>query len=173
MLYRCDVSTKEGKKMKYFRVCIALFILAAPLMANDTSNVITIGDFDATFQGFSFSHGGLVSVDMEATESLPIEIDFIFDLPNGLGMNNSELSGWFPGRALILDLGEIPLEKKIALPEDSFTPFLLPEEIIAGHTYLIKTADAQYSGRIRILSFEAENSLLTFNWVNLDGEVLN
>ncbi len=154
--------------MKHFRVCMVLIILAAPLMAKEANAVVTIGDFDSTLQGFSFSHGGLAAVDMETADSLPIEIDFIFDMPNGLGMNNGKLSGWFPGQAMILDLGEISLEEKIELPEDSFTPFLAPEEIIPGHTYLIKTADTGNSGRIRIISFDTEKNLLTFNWVNLN-----
>ena len=96
-----------------------------------------------------------------------MEIDFIFDLPKGLGMNNSELSASFSGQALIMDLGEIPLEEKTDLAEDAFTPFLQPEEIIEGHTYLIKTADTKEYGRIRIINFEAESGLLTFKWVNV------
>ena len=125
--------------MKLLRVCMLFLILAFPLMAGETGDVLTIGDFDTSFQGFSFSLGGLVTLDMETAESLPLDIDFILDMPNGLGMNNSELSGWFLGRAMITDLGEIALEEKVELPEDSFTPFLLPEEIFEGHTYLTKT----------------------------------
>ena len=153
--------------MNKIGVLIVLFILAAPLMAVEPPNNIVINDFDESFQGFSFSNGGLLTAVSE-DESLSDEIDFIFDLPNGLGMNNRELSTWFSGEALILDLGEVPLDENMNIPEDGFTTFLNSDEIITGHTYLIKTASAVRYGKIRITEVDSANSRLTFNWLYLD-----
>ena len=150
--------------MKYFRLLVALLILTVSITADEKAKLVTMGDFDLTKQGFSFALGELVTADVEA-ENLTNEIDFIFDLPNGLGMNNSELTDWFTGQAQILDLGEIPLDKKPIKPEGEFSSFLIPDEIVVGHTYLIKTSMMEEYGRIQIVEFDNEKSLLTFKWV--------
>ncbi|MBI9107006.1 MAG: hypothetical protein JEZ04_09700 [Spirochaetales bacterium] len=153
--------------MKIIKIFIVLILLAAPVMAEKNRDVVTIGEFDSTLQGFSFTSGGIVKVDEEA-ESLPIKIDFIFDLPNGLGMNNSALDSWFPGEGMVQDLGNIPLEKNVDFIDDDFAPYLIPDEIIAGHTYLMKLAGSDKYGRIKIIDFDEDNSRLTFKWVYLD-----
>ena len=150
--------------MKFIRALIVLIILAGPLMAEESGDVVILGDFDNTFQGFGFSRGELITVDPES-ESLTGDIDFILDLPNGLGMNNSILADWFSGEAVILDLGDVPLEETSDLPAGDFTPFLMPEEIIEGNTYLVQWAEAGHYGMFRILDFDSENSLLSFNWI--------
>jgi hypothetical protein len=153
--------------MKILKAIIVLLILSLPVMAQKSQNVITIGGFDSMMQGFSFSLGGLVTVDGESG-SLPHKIDFIFDMPNGLGMNNSELDSWFPGDGLVQDLGSIPLEKDADLIEDEFAPYLIPDEIIPGHTYLMKLAGTEKYGRIKIVEFDRYNNLLSFEWIYLD-----
>ncbi|MDA3957043.1 hypothetical protein [Oceanispirochaeta sp.] len=153
--------------MKFSKILIALIMLAGPILAEDSNHFITMADFDKTFQGFSFLQGELVSIDMEA-ENLSDHIDFIFDLPNGLGMNNGALDGWFAGKAMILDLGDMPIESILEMDEEDFTPYLIPEELIPGHTYHIKTADTKHQGRIRIVEFDTDQSLLSFNWLKLD-----
>jgi len=152
--------------MKFIKVLAALLLMAGPVMAEKSHDTVVMGDFDSTAQGFSFSRGELISVDREA-ESLSMEIDFIFDIPNGLGMNNGELGSWFSGRAMIADLGDIPLDKKANPAEDEFTPFLIPDEMIPGHTYLIRTADSKHYGKIRIEEFDYDNSRLVFSWVSM------
>ena len=164
ILYAHHQSANKRKNMKYRNVLVALLIFVASVLAEEPGDVVILGDFDDTFQGFSFSRGELVTVDPDSG-SLPAEISFIVDLPNGLGMNNSNLSDWFSGKALILDLGNVPLEESEVFPEGEFIPFLLPEEIIAGHTYLVKTGDTADYGMIRIVDFDSEKSLLTFDWI--------
>ncbi|MCK5347188.1 MAG: hypothetical protein KAR20_27455 [Candidatus Heimdallarchaeota archaeon] len=153
--------------MKYLTVFIALIALVLPVMAEESSESIQMGDFDKTLQGFSLNRGELIIVDMEE-EGLPLDIDFIFDMPNGLGMNNKELAPVFSGTAGIIDLGPVPLNDDSDIPAEGFTLFLVPEDIIPGHTYLIRTADAEHSGKIQIVQFDVENQLLEFTWVYSD-----
>ncbi len=155
--------------MKVFRtlIVLVLVVLSGPLMAEVPGDVVVLGDFDDTFQGFGFDTGELVTVDMEA-ESLPAEIDFIFDLPNGLGMNNRALGSWFSGEATVLDLGDVPLEETADYPSADFAPFLLPEEIIVGHSYLVKNDEGIYSGMFRIVDFDSEGGQLSFRWIGTD-----
>lgn len=134
-----------------------------PVMAEETINTIQMGDFDKTLQGFSLSKGELVTVNM--AEGLPLEIDFIFDMPNGLGMNNKDLTSKFMGTAGIYDLGPVSMNDESTFSLDNFSIFLNPDEIISGHTYLIKTSVEGSYGKIRIVSFDAENEILEFNWV--------
>ena len=154
-------------KTRIIKTIVVLMLLSTPLMAEKKSNVITIADFDEGFKGFSFSLGKLISLENER-ERFPIELDFIFDLPNGLGMNNTELDSIFSGEAMIQDLGKISLEKDADIIEDEYVPFLSPEEIITGHTYEIKTAKTGQTGRIQIINVDMERDLLTFRWVLLD-----
>jgi hypothetical protein len=80
-------------------------------------------------------------------------------------MNNSELTEWFPGKVEIIDLGQISLDTETDIPTEGFNPFLGPEGIIPGHTYLIRTSNLDKFGKIHILEFDVENELLTFDWV--------
>jgi hypothetical protein len=156
--------------MKFLKVLMTLIILAGPVMAKESQKVVLINDFDSSLQGFSLTTGKLITVDQEAG-SLPMEIDFIFDIPNGVGMNNSQLGDWFHGEAMILDLGDIPINKKIDLPDADLAPYLIPSEIVEGHTYMIQTADANHYGRIKIVQFDEDNSTLSFTWVYLNTEL--
>jgi len=153
--------------MKFIKVFVVLILLAGPVMAEKSRDVITIADFDTSLQGFSFKSGKLIKVDPEA-EILPLKIDFIFDMPNGLGMNNSELDDWFPGEALVQDLGSIPIEEETDLIEDKFSAYLIPDEIIIGHTYLMKLAETNRYGKIHIVDIAPDNNLLAFKWVYLN-----
>ena len=153
--------------MKYLIMLIALLTLASSLMAEDSAQVMTMDDFDVSKMGFSFSAGELISVDADDA-SLPMEIDFIFDIPNGLGMNNSALGQWFKGNTMILDLGEIELDESIEILEDDYAPYLVPDEIIPGHTYQVMTVDASYYGRLKVLEFNYDNSHLSFEWIKIE-----
>lgn len=154
--------------MKYFTVILMLIAMALPAIAEESLDIVQMGDFDKTFQGFSLSNGTLIDVDIEG-DGLPIDIDFIFDMPNGLGMNNEDLSGWFTGKAGIIDLGPVSLEDDdTVIPAMGFNPFLEPDNIIPGHTYLIQTGNEEHYGKIQIVQFDAENELLEFTWVYLD-----
>ena len=152
--------------MKYFVIVIMLFIIVLPITAEESSEIIKLSDFDKSQEGFSFSKGELVQIDPSA-DQFPMDVDFMFDMPNGLGMNNSELTKWFPGTAVIIDLGEIPLHTVIKNPLDGYTPFLDPEMIIPGHSYFIRTADSEHFGKIHIVKFDSENEMIEFTWVNL------
>ena len=152
--------------MKYFTILIMLFTIMLPLTAQESSNIIQMKDFDKSMDGFSFAQGGLVKLSQES-EGFPPEIDFIFDMPSGLGMNNSELTEWFPGKTEIIDMGEISLDTETQVPTEGFTPFLGPEDIIPGHTYLIRTANTEYYGKINVVQFDEENELIEFTWVFL------
>ena len=88
-------------------------------------------------------------------------------MPSGLGMNNSELTEWFPGNAGIIDLGSVNLEIDIEIPEEGFNPFIDPEGLIPGHTFLIRTADGKHFGKIHIINFDMESELLEFTWIYL------
>ncbi len=143
-----------------------LITIALPLTAEESSEIIKMADFDRSFEGFSFSNGELIKLD-PAEGSFPMEIDFIFDMPSGLGMNNSELTEWFPGRAGIIDLGPVSLESDTELSVEGFNPFLDPESIISGHTYLILTADTEHFGKIHIINFDSESELVEFTWIYL------
>jgi len=153
--------------MKYLTAFIVLITLSMPLMSAESSKVIKMTDFDRSFEGFSVSTGELIKLN-PAEGSFPMEIDFIFDMPSGLGMNNSELTDWFPGKAGIIDLGSVALDIVTEIPVEGFNPFLDPESMIPGHTYLILTADAENYGKIHILNFDIESELLEFSWVYLD-----
>jgi hypothetical protein len=153
--------------MKYLKIVIAVLILASPLMAEESAQTMIMEDFDASLMGFSFSTGDLVSASFE-DESLPMEIDFIFDIPNGFGMNNGALGKWFKGNAMILDLGDIELNESTEILEDDYSPYLVPAEIIPGHTYHIMTADAAHYGRIKILEFDYDTGHLSFEWIRMD-----
>ncbi|MBF9016309.1 MULTISPECIES: hypothetical protein [unclassified Oceanispirochaeta] len=153
--------------MKYLNMLFVLLILSSPLIAEESAQIMTMDDFDASMMGFSFSLGELVSANAD-DESLPMEIDFIFDIPNGLGMNNAALGDWFKGNAMILDLGEIELDESAEILEADYSPYLIPDEIIPGHTYQIMTADASHYGRIKVLEFNYDNSHLSFEWIKID-----
>ena len=153
--------------MKYLTILILLFTILFPMTAQESSNIILMIDFDRSMEGFSFFKGGLVKLDQESGD-FPMEIDFIFDMPSGLGMNNAELTDWFPGKAGIIDLGPISLEIDTEIPVEGFNPFLGPESIIPGHTYLVVTADTEHYGKIQIVQFDVENELLEFTWVYLE-----
>lgn len=153
--------------MKFFTIIIALIALALPAMAEDPGNSVLLKDFDRTMEGFSFSKGGLVQLNQDS-DVFPMEIDFIFDMPSGLGMNNSELTEWFPGKAGIIDLDQISLDTETEIPTEGFNSFIGPEDIIPGHTYLIRTTDTEHFGKIHIVQFDAENEIIEFIWVSLD-----
>ena len=153
--------------MKYFTLLLALFALSMPLTAQDSSNSIKMSDFDRSLEGFSFSKGELVKID-PSISGFPMDVDFIFDMPHGIGMNNSELTKWFPGTAGIFDLGEIALDTEIEYPVEGYTPSLEPEMIIPGHTYFIRTADSDHQGKIHIVMFDSESENFEFTWVYLD-----
>lgn len=152
--------------MKYLVILISLFALALPLTAEESSDIIKMSDFDRSIEGFSFTKGELVKLNPEG-DGFPMEIDFIFDMPSGLGMNNAELTDWFPGKAGIIDLGPVSLENNSDIPTEGFNPFIGPEDIIPGHTYLILTADAAHYGKIQIVQFDIESELLEFTWIYL------
>ncbi|MCK5199097.1 MAG: HmuY family protein [Spirochaetales bacterium] len=154
--------------MKYLTILITLVLITLPITAQDFPQTIIIDDFDFSFEGFSLSRGELVIVNMEEEFLLPVEIDFIFDLPNGLGMNNEELAPGFSGTAGILDLGPAPLMEDTDFPEDNFILYLMPEDIIPGHTYIIRTTDTDHYGKIHIVDINAEIESLEFTWVYLD-----
>ena len=58
-----------------------------------------------------------------------------------------------------------PLMETPDPPAGDFTPFLMPEEIIEGHTYLVQGVEAGHYGMFRVIDFDSENSLLSFNWI--------
>ena len=64
------------------------------------------------------------------------------------GMNNTTLSDWFSGETLIFDLGDVPLAKTGARREDNFKPYLSPEQLIVGHTYLVNTGETAGYGNV-------------------------
>ena len=152
--------------MKYIAILFMLITFILPLTAEESTEIIKMTDFDRSFEGFSFTKGELIKLN-PAEGSFPMEIDFIFDLPSGLGMNNSELTEWFPGKAGIIDLGSVALDIVTEIPVEGFNPFLDPESMIPGHTYLILTADAEHFGKIQIIKFDVENEILEFTWVSL------
>lgn len=96
-----------------------------------------------------------------------MEIDFIFDMPGGLDMNNAVLSEWFPGNAEIIDPGPVSLEIDSEIPVEGFNPFIDPECMIPGHTFLIRTANEEHFGKIHIIKFDIESELLEFTWIYL------
>lgn len=152
--------------MKYLTILLAFLLSSFPIIAGETLETVRMGDFDRTMEGFSFTKGELVKLD-PSVEGFPMEIDFIFDMPSGLGMNNSVLTEWFPGEAEIIDLGQVSLDTEIEIPLEGFNPFLGPDNIILGHTYLIKLADSEHYGKIKIVQFDFENELIEFIWVYL------
>ncbi len=154
--------------MKSFVILLALISITLPITAEEPLESIIIGDFDKTFHGFSLSRGELVSVNIEEEFLLPIEIDFIFDLPNGLGMNNEDLAPGFSGTAGIIDLGPIPLMENTDFPEEDFNMYLMPEDIIPGHSYIIRTTDTDHYGKIHIVDINAEIESLEFIWIYLE-----
>ena len=153
--------------MKYLVILISLFALALPLTAEESSDIIKMSDFDRSIEGFSFTKGELVKLD-QSEDGFPMDIDFIFDMPHGLGMNNAELTDWFPGTAGIFDLGPVSLDTDTDIPSEGFSPSMAPEDMITGHTYLILTADAERYGKIQIVQFDVENEILEFIWIHLD-----
>ncbi len=150
--------------MRYLKVVIVLLLISGPLMAEKSQNIVEMEDFDESLQGFSLSEGDLVKMSAEA-DSFPPEIDFIFDMPHGIGANNSELDSFFSGNALIKALGMVPIEEPADLSDEGFTLYLEPDQIIPGHSYLIKSSDGSQYGMIRILGFDPENGRLKFEWV--------
>lgn len=152
--------------MKHLAILLMLITVILPLTAQESAEVIRMKDFDRSHEGFSFSKGELIKLDLEEG-SFPMEIDFIFDMPSGLGMNNSELTEWFPGKAGIVDLGPVSLEIDTEIPVEGFNPFIDPEGLIPGHTFLIRTADEKFFGKIHIIKFDIESELLEFNWIYL------
>jgi hypothetical protein len=152
--------------MKYILIIIAVFIMVMPITSEETLNTIKMGDFDKTLQGFSLSKGELVTVDME--EGLALEIDFIFDMPNGIGMNNKDLTSQFRGSAGIFDLGPVSLDDESSLSPEDYSIFLKPDEIISGNTYFIKTSVEGFYGKIHIVDFDNEKEIIEFTWVSLE-----
>jgi hypothetical protein len=150
--------------MKYITIAILLFSILLPITAQELQNKIQMKDFDKSVEGFSLSEGGIVKLD-PASENFPVEIDFIFDLPHGIGMNNSELTAWFPGEAGIIDLGLVPLDAEIELPSEGYNSSISQEEIIPGHTFLIRSGDHKLYGKINIVLLDVENEILEFTWV--------
>jgi len=147
--------------MKKLIPFIMLSIIIFPMAAQESSNIV-MKDFDESMEGFSFAKGGLVKMDQER-DGCPMEIDFIFDMPHGLGMDNSVLTDWFSGNAGIIDLGPVSLEIDSEIPTEGFIPSLEPESIIQGHTYLIRTADEKSYGKIQIVQFDDE--MVEFKWI--------
>lgn len=141
--------------MKYFALFIALLALVMPLTAEEPSKIIIMKGFDRSYEGYSFNAGELVKLDLSE------------DMPSGLGMNNAELTDWFPGKAGIIDLGPVSLEIDTEIPSEGFSPFLGPESIIPGHSYIVVTADSEHFGKIQIVQFDIENEVLEFTWVYL------
>lgn len=153
--------------MKIINLFITLLLLASPLMAQDSIQTASMEDFDISMTGFSFTAGELVTASPE-DKSLPMEIDFIFDIPNGLGMNNGALGDWFKGSAMITDLGEVEIDANVEISEDDYSPYLVPDEIIVGNTYQIMTADSSLYGRIKVLEFNYDRRHLSFEWIRMD-----
>lgn len=153
--------------MKCITIAILLFSILLPITAQEFPQSVIMKDFDKSVEGFSLSNGGLIKVD-PASKEFPLEIDLIFDLPHGIGMNNSELTAWFPGNAGIIDLGLVPLDSQIEIPSEGFYPSIAQEEIIPGHTFLIRSGDDKFYGKLNIVLFDAKNEILEFNWMNLE-----
>jgi len=153
--------------MKYISVLIMLCSILLPITAQESADTIVMKDFDKSLKGFSFSEGGIIELNQES-EEFPMEIDFIFDMPHGIGMNNSELTSWFSGNAGIIDLGSVSLEANTEIPSAVFNPSLAPEDIIPGHTYLIRSSTEGNYGKIHILQFYMEKEIIEFTWTHFD-----
>lgn len=91
--------------MKYISVFFVLIAIILPVMAEESSDILRMSDFDISKVGLSFIKGELVKLD-PAGDNFPMEIDFIFDMPHGLGMNNSVLTEWFPGHTYLVQTGD-------------------------------------------------------------------
>lgn len=154
--------------MKYFTVLLALFISILPLSAEEQATSVIMGDFDKTLQGFSLSKGELVAVNIEEEFLIPVEIDFIFDMPHGIGMNNADLAPGFSGTTGIIDIGPVSLMEHVDFPDEEFNISFSPEEIIPGHTYIIRTTDTDYYGKIHIISIDSMSEKLEFTWIYLE-----
>lgn len=145
---------------------LAVALMAAPVFAADQTNSVVLGDFDATSTVFSLREGKTIRVE-EGEESVPIDMDILFDMPHGLGANNVELGEAFNGKGEIIDLGPVPLKRKSDIPKNGYRAFLKPKEIIVGHTYLIRTADGAHYGKIHVVRFDRKRQLLEFAWLLL------
>lgn len=153
--------------MKYLNIVFALLLISSPLIAKDKLRMITMEDFDSAFNGFSYTEGKLLPVSRD-DDSFPMKIDFVFDMPQGIGMNNITLDNYFVGSAFIIDLGEIKINGSADISEENYRTHLSPEEIIPGHVYHVMTADASHNGRMKIVSIDNEKKQLSFQWILMD-----
>ncbi len=123
---------------------------------------VVMRDFDDSLVGFSFQRGELIG--LKGAREFPTEIDFIFDMPLGLGTNNAELSKQFKGQGGIIDMGRKPLAALSAAPKSGYKPALDASDIKVGHSYYLRTADGRHHGVLHITGFDADKETLTFDW---------
>lgn len=150
------------------RIMSTLFILIGSLSTADAEPLqhhVRLGDFDQTHQLFSFREG-LITVEPRA--KVPLAVDFFLELPHGLGTNNPQLDRAFTGRGALIDLGRTSFKTKIQVPMMGFKPALRPQEIIPGHTYLVRLGAGDSYGQLHVLNIDFEKSVLDFTWCLAD-----
>jgi hypothetical protein len=139
-----------------------LILLGALSSVQAQGQSIVIRDFDDSGSGFSFQRGTLVRP--ENPQALSLNVDFILDLPHGIGANSSKLSKKFKGRGGIIDMGRKPLAEVTDAPKSGYKPALETSDIKVGHTYYVLTADGRHHGKLHVTAFDVTKKTLTFTW---------
>lgn len=139
---------------------LLLLLLGALYAVQAEEQGVVIHDFDDSGSGFSFQRGTVVMP--ENPRELSVEIDFILDLPHGLGANNSKLSSKFKGQGGIIDMGRKSLAEVTDPPKSGYKPALDTSDIKVGHSYLFLTADGQHHGVVHVTGFDESKKTMTF-----------
>lgn len=139
-----------------------LLLLGLASSALAAGQEVKLDDFDRFQAGFSFSQGKITR--STGGKTLPSSIDFILDLPHGIGANNAKLSKHFMGKAGIVAMGAKSLADITEAPTTGYKPALTPAEIKVGHSYCFLTADGRHYGKLQVVAFDENKRTLTFTW---------
>jgi hypothetical protein len=139
-----------------------LFLLGVLCSVQAQEQDVVIHDFDDSGSGFSFQRGTLVMP--ENPQEVSKEIDFILDLPHGLGANSAKLSTKFKGRGGIIDMGRKSLAQLTEPPKSGYKPALGASDIKVEHSYFFLTADGRHHGLVHVTGFDERKKTMTFTW---------
>jgi hypothetical protein len=124
--------------------------------------VINMPDAAVSGQCISFRQGKLIP--LKEGKGDFSDFDLVWELPSGLGANNSATIAYGTGKGGIIDLGDKKMSEVKVAPKTGYLLFLKADQIRQGHTYCVRTRDGKHYGKIHITRYDVKQKILIFTW---------
>jgi hypothetical protein len=118
-------------------------------------------------EGFSFRRAELIKA-TDDTSNFSLDLDLVWDPPNGLAANHVENRRPFSGKGGIIDTRKKSLRDVKVPSPGPYEHYIGPKEIKIGHVYCLRTADGRRYAKLLVIEYDQKRERLAFVWDMFD-----